>query len=150
MRPSFLTVFILLALTTVLAANAEELNRLYYVQYVQASDDKDHGHTAWKPIGPKLSRVLSPALRWAYFWEVSRKRVKVSSGEFTRVTVSPDYELRLLLRPDAQLELVLYHRSEVRRRVVRSVNDEMVVLGGDLKNKDGWFVVVREDKPGSN
>lgn len=126
---------------------AAEPQHKYYVQFVRSSNNPKPENPEWKKVGPRLSRTLSPVFRWEHYWEVSRRTVNVGPGKVTRVPLEPQREVRLRIIAGERIEAQYFWKGEMHRKVVRPIDGEMIIVGGDLENKDGWFVVVRRDKP---
>lgn len=119
----------------------------YYVQLIQGTNGEKPQEANWKPVGPKLSQVLSPVFTWKHYWEVKRDEILVVGGKVSKIKVTTDRSLEIELMKDGQTELRLYRAGELKRRMRTSGESGMSILGGDAPGKDGWFIVVRRDKP---
>ncbi|MBC8003370.1 MAG: hypothetical protein H7X97_12355 [Opitutaceae bacterium] len=122
----------------------------YYIQLIHGTNDPDAQKPNWKAVGPKLSQVFSPAFTWKHYWEVKRQEVVVTGGKVSKVKVTDDRSLEIELMKDGQTELRLYRVGELKRKMRTSGESKMSILGGDAAGKDGWFIVVRRDKPSTD
>jgi hypothetical protein len=61
--------------------------------------------------------------------------------------MSKNLGLEMELVKDGQAELRLYRKGELRRKVTASAESKMSILGGDAAENEGWFIVVRREKP---
>ena len=144
----FLCTIILVALTVSRAWSAQEGSpATYYVQLIQGTNEEKPQDASWRAVGPKLSQVLSPVFTWKHYWEVKREEVVVTGGNVSKVKVTADRSLEIELIKDGQTELRLYRAGELKRKMRTSGETGMSILGGDAPGKDGWFIVVRRDKP---
>lgn len=119
----------------------------FYVQFIVGTNAEKPASPEWKEVGAKLSGTLSPVFRWEHYWEVNRNHVVVTRGRVIHVPLGDERELHIRLLSESQAELSLFKTGELRRKLVRKIDGEMSILGGDKDERDGWFVVVRRDKP---
>lgn len=129
------------------AQAAEEKPQIFYVQLIRGSNDEKPPEAKAKPVGPKLSQILTPVWRWKHYWEVSQHEVKVTPGKVTKLPLKVrDLELQLL--PEEQLESRLFEKGKLVRTSRQKVDlARPVVMGGSPNDNNAWFVVVRKDKP---
>ncbi len=64
-----------------------------------------------------------------------------------KARITPERELEIKLAPGQEVELRLYRKGELRQEMRMSVDSPMTILGGDAVNHEGWFIVVRRDRP---
>jgi hypothetical protein len=64
--------------------------------------------------------------------------------------MAPDRTLELELADTGILELRSYRKGKPTTKTRVSVADKLTVLGGDSNESDGWFLVVRRDKPSTD
>lgn len=126
---------------------AEEKPLIFYVQLIRGGNEEKPPEAKAKPVGPKLSQLLTPVFRWKHYWEVSEHEVKVSPGKVTKLPLKVrDLEIQLL--PEDQLELRLYQKGKLVRTSRQKLKSASIeVMGGSPNDDNAWFVVVRKDKP---
>lgn len=139
-----------IACSVIVASGAEQTPTTLYVQLVRATDAEKPKNADWKPIGPKLSKRISPVFRWKNYWEVNRHTVAVEEGTMPRLHLTPERGLEITARPGGDLEIRLYRDGKLARKSWHKTNQKMTIMGGKEANGDGWFVVVRRDKPGES
>jgi len=122
----------------------------FYVQIVRGANDTKAVDSSWKPIGPKLAKRLKRVVPWDHYWETTRQEVTPSKGKPRRIEVLPGREVEVVRISAEQVELCLYRNGVLRRKSRVSVDSGMSIMGGDTKGHEGWFVVVRKDKPSVN
>lgn len=144
----FVCAIFLMALAVAQVWSAQEGSSItYYIQLIHGTNEEKPQDASWKAVGPKLSQVLSPVFTWKHYWEVKREEVVVTGGKVSKVKVTTDRSLEIELIKDGQTELRLYRAGELKRKMRTSGESQMSILGGDAPGKDGWFIVVRRDKP---
>jgi hypothetical protein len=143
-----LTLLLSLTLLAVhLAASAEDPAITFHVQLIRGTNLDEPQNASWKPIGPRLSKRLSPVFRWKGYWEVSRHIAKVQPGKTTRIRLSKEREVEIKLINQDKAEVRLFLNGKLNRTSKQSVDTKISVLGGDKEMDESWFVVVRRDKP---
>jgi hypothetical protein len=150
MNSAFRTLLCWLALSfmgDVGAAEPPPAPTTFYVQVIRGTDNGTPEKNSWKPVGPKLSKALSPVFKWQHYWQVDVQQVQVSAAGTVAVKVSPEREVKVEMLADGRPEVRLYRKGELRRKVRFNGDDHMTIMGGESVDRDGWFVVVRRDKP---
>lgn len=147
----FLCAIFLVALVIDPVRSAQEGSSVTYcIQLLHGTNDSKAQNPSWKAVGPKLSQVFSPVFKWKQYWEVKREKVIVTGGKVSRVKITTDRDLEIELMKNGQTELRLYRSGELKRKMRTSGESELSILGGDTATKDGWFLVVRRDKPSTD
>lgn len=118
----------------------------FHAQLIRGTDTEKPAQSTWKPVGPKLSKQLSPKFRWTNYWEVSRRATSVVPGKITRLRLAPDREIELELR-EADYEVRIFNGGKLSRRSRQKLESKMSIMGGGLEEKESWFIVVRQDPP---
>jgi hypothetical protein len=131
----------------VIGASAEKDSTTLYVQLVLATNEERPRAADWKPIGPKLSKRISPVFRWKNYWEVARHTVAAEKGKATRVRLSDERELEIEPMEDGRLETRLHRGGKLVRKATHLSHQKMIIMGGDANGNDAWFVVVRREMP---
>lgn len=129
------------------ASSAEDRSVTFHIQLIRGTNEKQPRDTEWKAIGPKLTKALAPVFSWKYYWEVKRYETAVIRGKSTRIKVMPERDLEIELIKGGRAELRLYRKGELRRKMTASIDSKLSILGGAAAEDEGWFIVVRRDKP---
>jgi hypothetical protein len=145
--PRLLCTIWLLALVVPRLLAAEDHSVTFYIQLVRGTKTDKPMQVNWKPIGAKLSKKLSPVFKWARYWEVTRSQVTAVKGKSVRKKITPERDLELTLLKGNKAELRLYRKGALVRKVTVSTDATMSILGGDAAEDEGWFIIVRRDKP---
>ena len=149
MMRSFLSIMVIVALGAPLFA-ADSPPPGFYVQIVRGANDVKAKGPGWKPIGPKLADRLKRVVPWNYYWETARQEFTPSKGKPQHIEISSGRELEIVSVGDHQVELWIYRNGVLRRKSKVTVNSGMTIMGGDATGDEGWFVVLRKDKPTVN
>jgi len=145
----FLSIMVIVALGAPLFA-ADSPPTGFYVQIVRGANDPKAKGTGWKPIGPKLAERLKRVVPWDYYWETARQELAPSKGKPQHIEISSRRELQIVWVGAQKVELCIYRNGVLMRKSRVTVNSGMTILGGDATGNEGWFVVVRKDKPSVN
>lgn len=144
------TIFLVALVVDPARSDQEGSSVTYYVQLIHGTNDPKAQNPGWKAVGPKLSQVFPPVFKWKEYWEVKREEVVVVGGKVSKIKITSDRALEIELTQDGQTELRLYRGGELKRKMRTSGGSRMSILGGDTATKDGWFIVVRRDKPSTD
>ncbi len=103
-----------------------------------------------KPISPDLEKRLRRIFKWKSYYAIEHKEFTVSATKPTRVEMSKECRIEVGTIADGEeFEIQLFGKGQlVVKKRQRIVPGEAVVLGGDDKNDNAWFVVVALAKPG--
>jgi len=140
---------LLLAFAVTSESKAEDQGVTFYVQIIRGTNEDKPNDAMWEVVEPKLTKKLSPIFKWKHYWEMKRQAVSVTKGKVTRVAATGEREVEIELVKENQIELRLYRKRELRRKMKASVETTMTILAGDAPENEGWFIVVRRDKPSS-
>ncbi len=103
-----------------------------------------------KEVSPQLERQLRRVFKWQNYFEINRKEIVASLEKPARVEMSRDCVIEVAVFEDGELEVQLFGKGQlVVKKRQRIVPGEKVVLGGDDKNDDAWFVVLSLGRRGS-
>jgi hypothetical protein len=140
---------LLLAFAVASESKAGDQRFTFYVQIIRGTNGDKPNDAMWEVVEPKLTKKLSPIFKWKHYWEMKRQTVSVTKGKVTRVAATGEREVEIELVKENQIELRLYRKRELRRKMKASVETTMTILGGEAPENEGWFIVVRRDKPSS-
>ena len=129
------------------APHAQGPTNTLYIQVLRGTERNRSPEAEWKAIGPKLSQKLSSVFKWKHYWEVKRQKVAVTQEKVTKIYLLPDRDLEIETVKGGPAELRLYLKGELRRKLRLPVKTKVAILGGDSAEDEGWFIVVRRDKP---
>jgi hypothetical protein len=105
--------------------------------------DKD-----FKPITPELNKSLRRIFKWKNYFEISRQTFTTTAKEAKQVEMSKECRLVMTHRGGNDFEIQLFGKGVLvvtKRQAIKP--GERVILGGDDKNDDAWFVVLSLAKP---
>ena len=135
-------------------ASAKDLSIVCHVQLVLGTNQEKASEAKYRAIGPKLSGQLSSVFQWKNYWEVNHQMVMVQNGKADRVRLSKDCEVEIKVIPataaatNAVREIRLFRKGALICKSKREIGSmKMSILGGDSKDGNSWFVVVRRDEP---
>lgn len=147
MNPRILLSCLLLAATTWLtiptagAASPEGVR--FLAELVWGTNGSKPPEKDLKPIKPELEKALRRIFKWQNYFEISRKEFEVSGVRPARVDMSKECRLEVTRLTEQEYEIQLFGKGVLvvtkRQRVLPG---ETVVLGGDDKNDNAWFVVL--------
>lgn len=101
-----------------------------------------------RPIEPDLEKRLRRVFKWQSYFEIERKEFGVTAGKTAKIEMSKECRLEVNRLSGEEFEIQLYGKGVlVVTKRQRIVPGETVVLGGDDKNDNAWFVVVSLPKP---
>lgn len=96
-----------------------------------------------QPIAADLDKRLRRIFKWRNYYRIERKEFAVAPAKPARVEMSKECRIEVAALPADEFEIELYGKGVlVVRKKQRIVPGETVVLGGDDKNDDAWFVVL--------
>lgn len=96
-----------------------------------------------KPIAPDLEKRLNRTFKWKHYYLIERKVLAVTENKPAQVEMSKECRIEVARSGGDEFEIQLFGKGKlVVRKRQRIVIGESVVLGGDDKNDDAWFVVV--------
>ncbi len=97
----------------------------------------------FKPISPELEKRLHRTFKWKNYFLIERKDFSVAEAKTARVDMSKECRIEVTRSGTEEFEIQLFGKGKlVIKKRQRIVAGESVVLGGDDKNDDAWFVVV--------
>ena len=126
---------------------AKNSSETFYVQLVQGSNKDVPPTEVATPAGEKLQASLNRTFRWKHYWELKRDSMVVPRGEAVRRTLSSERTVQIELLDAKEMKVRVYSAGALVRCRRQPVANAFCVSGGNCANGDGWFVVVRRDKP---
>lgn len=96
-----------------------------------------------KPISADLDKRLRRIFKWKSYFIIERKEFGLADGKPAKVEMSRECRIEVARTNADEFEIQLFGKGQlVVKKRQRIVAGETVVLGGDDKNDDAWFVVV--------
>lgn len=103
----------------------------------------------FKPVAAEIERKLRKIFKWKHYFSIERKVFEVAAAKPAKVEMSKDCRIEISALPDAEFEIQLFGKGKlVVKKRQRIQPGETVLLGGDDKNDESWWVVVALAKPG--
>lgn len=97
----------------------------------------------FKGIPPDLERRLGRIFKWKRYFSIEHKELAVAPGKTAKVDMSKECRIEVSKPGGEEYEIHLFGKGQlVVKKRQRIVPGEAVVLGGDDKNDNAWFVVV--------
>lgn len=96
-----------------------------------------------KSVPADLEKRLTRIFKWKQYFIIEHKEFAVSPGHPAKVDMSKECRIEVTRSGGEEFEIQLFGKGQlVVRKRQRIVRGEAVVLGGDDKNDDAWFVVL--------
>ncbi|MBX3743837.1 MAG: hypothetical protein KF833_00880 [Verrucomicrobiae bacterium] len=132
-----------------LAAASEEVRLV--AELIWGTNGPKPDDVELRPIAPELEKRLRRIFKWRSYYEIERKPVVTRAPKPTQVQMSKECRLEILHLGGHEFEIQLFGKGVlVVKKRQRIVPGETVVLGGDDKNDDAWFVVLSLARPGTD
>lgn len=143
-RWHFLVLLVGLAwgLIQTLAASVPVETRVQAVFVWGTNESKPAGKNL-KEVDAKLRERLANIFKWQNYFEVSRQSAGVLAGKPQSLKLSDECSVEIKILPENQAEVKLIGKGKtiVTRRYSLAKPDALV-LAGDDKNNNAWFVVL--------
>src|SRR5215813_1171268 len=114
------------------------------VQLIWGTDAAQSPNPAHKPVEPDVKKALDGLpLKWTHWFEVNRKRFKLTRGEAKKEPLSEKCAIEVKNLGEANIEVGLFGKgNQVVRRIQKLPKGELVVFGGKAPNATAWLVVL--------
>ncbi len=117
-------------------------------QLIWGTDSEKPADKSLKPIPPDLDKRLRRIFKWHNYFEVTRTNFIVSASKPTQVDMSRECRIEIAQDPGGEVEIQLFGKGKlVVKKRQRFVPGETVVIAGDDKDYDAWFVILTQQKP---
>lgn len=112
-------------------------------QLVWGTNEDKPADRELKPITEDLDKRLRRIFKWRNYFQVERKEFGVATTKPAKMEMSKECRIEVARLSGEEFEIQLFGKGQllVKKRQ-RIVPGEAVVLGGDDKNDNAWFVVV--------
>ncbi len=112
-------------------------------QLVWGTNGEKPADRTLKPITEDLDKRLRRIFKWTSYYQVERKEFAVTGAKPAKLDMSKECRLEVSRVGADDFEIQLFGKGQlVVKKRQRIVAGETVVLGGDDKNDNAWFVVV--------
>lgn len=117
-------------------------------QLIWGTDQPKPGNAQLKDISPALRDKLRKVFKWKNYFEVHQQTITLPKQAGQKIRMSPKCELEFTDAGQQYTEVKLYGegRLVVKKRQAIIPGEPMVVAGDD-KNNNAWFVVITSPKP---
>lgn len=110
---------------------------------VWGTDEVKPDKKSLKQLDGKLHEKLAKVFKWQHYFEVSRKSSDLPAGKPQGLKLSDECSVEIKVLPDniAEVKLIGKGKTLVTRRHSLA-KAEALVLAGDDRNNNAWFVVL--------
>ncbi len=125
------------------AADAPAATPRFAAQLLWGTNAQKPEGKDFKAIDPELKKRLRHVFKWQNYYEINRKEFATSPGKTARVQMSRECRLEVGNLGGAEFEIRLFGKGVLVVTKRQSIQPgETVVLGGDDKYDDAWFVIL--------
>jgi len=132
--------FALISLPSALAAKGD---LHVQAQLVWGTDGDKPPDPGVKRLDEATRKKLGSVFKWKNYFEVDRQNFKVALSAKNRVRLSPKCEVEVENLGDSQVEVKLIGEGKLvvkKKQVLKA--GELLILAGDDKNQNAWFVII--------
>ncbi len=131
------------------AAQAADTEPLHLqAQLIWGTDSEKPADSTLKPIPEDLDKRLRRIFKWQNYFEVSQTNFVVAPSQPTRVDMSRECRIEVARQTSGEVEIQLFGRGKlVVRKRQHILPGETVVIAGDDKDYNAWFVVLNPRTP---
>ncbi|MFN0067264.1 MAG: hypothetical protein ACKVYV_06465 [Limisphaerales bacterium] len=96
-----------------------------------------------KEVSPQVQECLGRIFKWMNYWEVAEKTVEVRPDSTASVEMSDECRLEIRRFPGHEVEVQFFGKGrQVFTQKQKLPPGEKLIVGGDSKKENAWFVVV--------
>ncbi len=116
-------------------------------QLIWGTDSSKPSDKTLKPIPPDLDKRLRRVFKWQNYFEVTQTNFVVGPTQPTHVDMSRECRIEVAQQPSGEVEIQLFGKGRlVVKKRQRILPGEIVVIAGDDKDYNAWFVVLTQQK----
>lgn len=110
---------------------------------VWGTDENSPTKKSLKQLDSKLHEKLAKVFKWQHYFEVNRQTGELLAGKSQGLKLSDECSVEIKMLPDnvAEVKLIGKGKTLVTRRHSLA-KAEALVLAGDDRNNNAWFVVL--------
>ena len=138
--------FCLAASPALADSKPEELK--VHAQLIWGTNEDKAPDPSYKAVDPKLAKKLENVFKWKNYFQVKHESASVLLNKAKRVKLSSKCEVEITNYGKSNIEAKLFGEGKfmVRKRQTISAG-ETLLLGGDAKDGNAWFVVLTAPSP---
>jgi hypothetical protein len=150
MHPSLVTrraarlglIVIAFALTALTAAAAD---RKMEARLIWGTNDEKSPEPSHKPVDGELAKKLTEMpLKWKNYFEVKKLVFDINDKAYTNVVMSKKCTIEVKDKGNNNITVKLYGEGKQVNRVDKPLpKGEVLVIGGEDKGNNAWFITVR-------
>lgn len=141
--PALAGLALLIASTAVATGAGDPAEARLAADLVWGTNGDSPADKSLKPIPSDLEKRLSRIFKWKRYFVIEHKEFTVAPSKPARVDMSKECRIDVTRIGTEEFEIHLFGKGQlVVKKRQRIVPGEAVVLGGDDKNDDAWFVVL--------
>lgn len=121
----------------------------FEVQLIWGTNDKNSPNPKHKPVEPEIRKKLDEIpLKWANYFEVTRKQITVPKGGKAREPLSEKCSIEVKDIEGRKIELKLFdkHGKAVIEHKQPLPKGELLLVSGNAPDKTAWFIAVKRIK----
>lgn len=140
--------FVFLTLGSAPDLEAAEAETRFAAELVWGTNGDKPPDQDLKPITPELKKRLQRVFKWRNYFQIARKEFVVTPARPARVQMSRDCLLEVAALDAGEFEIQLFGKGVlVVKKRQPIIPGETIILGGDDKNDNAWFVVLNVVRP---
>lgn len=139
-RLGFAALAFIVMVSTAAAADRKMEARLVWGTNADKSPDASH-----KKLDGELAKKLREMpLKWENFFEVNRQPFTINTTNYTKIVLSKKCTIEVKDKGANTVTVKLYGEGKQVNRVDKPLpKGEVLTIGGDAKDNNAWFVIVR-------
>lgn len=139
-RLGFAALLFAVSLGAAVAADRKMEARLIWGTNEDKSPDPSH-----KPLDGELAKKLRDMpLKWKNYFEIKRQVFAINDQRYTNIVMSKQCSIEVKDKGGNNVTVKLYGEGKQVNRVDKPLpKGEVLTIGGDLKDKNAWFITVR-------
>ncbi|MBL9129103.1 MAG: hypothetical protein JNL97_15745 [Verrucomicrobiales bacterium] len=116
-------------------------------QLIWGTDSEKPAEKSLAPIPPDLDKRLRRIFKWQNYFEVTRTNFVVATSKPSQIEMSRECRIEIAHQAGGEVEIQLFGKGRlVVKKRQRFVPGETVVIAGDDKDYNAWFVVLTQQK----
>lgn len=117
-------------------------------QLIWGTDSDKPTDKTLKTIPPDLDKRLRRIFKWQNYFEVTQTNFIVSATRPSQVEMSRECRIEVAQQAGGEVEIQLFGKGKlVVKKRQRILPGETVIIAGDDKDYNAWFVVLNQQKP---
>lgn len=121
-----------------------------HAQLIWGTDSDKPEDQSLKAIPSDLDKRLRRIFKWKNYFEVNGTNFVVAPAKPSRIDMSRECRIEVAQQPGGEVEIQLFGKGKlVVKKRQRVLPGETVVIAGDDKDYNAWFVVLAQQRPGA-